>query len=33
MNNKVKKPLTTAIVAAMIGLGGAGMILPYSGFA
>lgn len=33
MNNKVKKPLTTAIVAAMIGLGSAGIILPYSGFA
>ena len=33
MNNKVKKPLQTAIVAAMIGLGSATVLLPHTGMA
>lgn len=33
MNNKVKKPLQTAIVAAMIGLGSVTVLLPYTGMA
>ncbi len=33
MNNKVKKPLRTAVVAALIGLGSASAVVPFSGFA
>ena len=33
MNNKVKKPLQTALVAAMIGLGSATVLLPQAGLA